>query len=243
MLARRDRERLERFWALRASRTADVSRLQRERDTLDQLTQRLAGEEAALAENAGIQQRLLADVRERRDLNAQLVRELAAARDRLEQSMAELTAGRGVSSVALPGGGRLKAGTMTWPVAGRVDARFGRQASSRFGTMVNRNGIDIGTVAGSPVQAVQAGTVAYADAFAGFGRVVIVDHGGRFYTLYGHLASVDVSKGAAVQAGDEIGTVGMAPTGAPSLYFEVRIDGRPADPVQWLKPASSRPPA
>jgi septal ring factor EnvC (AmiA/AmiB activator) len=35
----------------------------------------------------------------------------------------------------------------------------------------------------------------------------------------------------------------MAPTGTPSLYFEVRIDGRPADPVQWLKPASSRPPA
>jgi septal ring factor EnvC (AmiA/AmiB activator) len=243
VLARRDRERLERFVQLRAARAADVERLQRERDTLDMLTQRLAGEEAALAETAAGQQRLLADVRERRDLNAQLVRELAAARDRLEQSMAELTAGRGISSVALPGGVRLKAGTMAWPVSGRVDARFGRQASSRFGTMVNRNGIDIGTEAGAPVAAVHAGTVAYADAFAGFGRVVIVDHGGRFYTLYGHLASVDVSKGAAVQAGDEIGTVGMAPTGTPSLYFEVRIDGRPADPVQWLKPASSRPPA
>jgi septal ring factor EnvC (AmiA/AmiB activator) len=243
VLARRDRERLERFWSLRASRAADVSRLRRERDTLDMLTQRLAGEEAALAETAAAQQRLLADVRERRDLNAQLVRELSAARDRLEQSMAELTAGRGVSSVALPGGARVKAGTLAWPVAGRLDARFGRQASSRFGTMVNRNGIDIATAAGSPVQAVHAGTVAYADAFAGFGRVVIVDHGGRFYTLYGHLASVDVSKGAAVQAGEEIGTVGMAPTGTPSLYFEVRIDGRPADPVQWLKPASSKPPA
>jgi septal ring factor EnvC (AmiA/AmiB activator) len=242
VLARRDREQLERFTRLRADRAADVARLQRERDTLDMLTQRLAGEEAALAENAGIQQRLLADVRERRDLNAQLVRELAVARDRLEQSMAELTGERG-ATVAVAAGGRLRAGTMTWPVPGRVEARFGRQPSSRFGTMVNRNGIDIGADPGSPVKVVQAGTVAYADAFAGFGRVVIVDHGGRFYTLYGHLASVDVSKGAAVQAGDEIGTVGMAPTGTPSLYFEVRIDGRPADPVQWLKPASSKPPA
>ena len=125
--------------------------------------------------------------------------------------MAELTGERGASSVAVAAGGRLRAGTMTWPVPGRVEARFGRQPSSRFGTMVNRNGIDIGADPGSPVKAVQAGTVAYADAFAGFGRVVIVDHGGRFYTLYGHLASVDVSKGAAVQAGDEIGTVGMAP--------------------------------
>ena len=40
-----------------------------------------------------------------------------------------------------------------------------------------------------------------------------------------------------------LGTVGMAPTGSPSLYFEVRIDGRPADPVQWLQPAPARPPA
>jgi septal ring factor EnvC (AmiA/AmiB activator) len=242
VLARRDRERLEHFIRVRAARALDVERLRRERDTLDTLTQRLAAETTALAETAARQQRLLADVRERRDLNAQLVRELAAARDRLEQSMAELTAGR-VSSVAIAGGGRLRAGTMTWPVPGQVEAHFGRQASSRFGTMVNRNGIDIGAAAGSPVKAVQAGTVAYADAFAGFGRVVIVDHGGRFYTLYGHLASVDVSKGAAVQSGDEIGTVGMAPNGTPSLYFEVRIDGRPADPVQWLKPASSKPPA
>jgi murein hydrolase activator len=243
VLARRDRERLEHFARVRVARTADVVRLRRERDTLDELTQRLAAETAALAETAGIQQRLLADVRERRDLNAQLVRELAAARDRLEQSMAELTAGRGVSSVTVAAGGRLRAGTMVWPVPGQIEAHFGRQPSSRFGTMVNRNGIDIGAMAGSPVKAVQAGTVAYADAFAGFGRVVIVDHGGRFYTLYGHLASVDVSKGATVQAGDDIGTVGMAPTGAPSLYFEVRIDGRPADPVQWLKPASSKSPA
>ena len=56
-------------------------------------------------------------------------------------------------------------------------------------------------------------------------------------------SSVDVSKGASVKAGDDLGTVGMAPTGSPSLYFEVRIDGRPADPVQWLQPSPARPPA
>jgi septal ring factor EnvC (AmiA/AmiB activator) len=242
VLARRDRDRLEHFQRLRAARAADVTRLRRDREGLDLLDQRLAGEEAVLAEAAGIQQRLLKDVRERRDLNAQLVRELAAARDRLEQSVTELT-GVGSSSPTIAAGGRLRAGTLSWPVPGHIEARFGRQASSRFGTMVTRNGIDIGAEAGATVKAVQKGTVAYADAFAGFGRVVIVDHGGRFYTLYGHLASVDVSKGATVEAGDDIGTVGMAPTGAPSLYFEVRIDGRPADPVQWLKPAPARPPA
>jgi len=241
VLARSDRDRLEQFQNLRATRAADATRLARERDTLDMLSARLAGEEEALIETAANQYRLLKDVKERRDLNAQLLRELAAARDRLEHSVAELTAVGASATVAA--GGRLRAGTLTWPVPGRIEARFGRQASSRFGTMVNRNGIDIGAAAGAPVKAVQAGTVAYADAFAGFGRVVIVDHGGRFYTLYGHLASVDVSKGASVKAGDDLGTVGMAPTGSPSLYFEVRIDGRPADPVQWLQPAPARPPA
>jgi septal ring factor EnvC (AmiA/AmiB activator) len=240
VLARSDRDRLEQFQQLRATRAADVTRLARERDGLDMLSSRLAGEEEALIETAANQYRLLKDVKERRDLNAQLLRELAAARDRLDRSVAELTA---VGSSTVAAGGRLRAGTMSWPVPGRIEARFGKQSSSRFGTMVNRNGIDIGAAEGAPVKAVQAGKVAYADAFAGFGRVVIVDHGGRFYTLYGHLASVDVSKGAAVQAGDDLGTVGMAPTGSPSLYFEVRIDGRPADPVQWLKPAPARPPA
>ena len=62
VLAGRDREQLERFTELRAARAADVAGLQRDRETLDMLTQRLDGEEAALAENAGIQQRLLADV-------------------------------------------------------------------------------------------------------------------------------------------------------------------------------------
>jgi murein hydrolase activator len=242
VLARSDRDRLEQFQKLRAARAGDVTRLARERDTLDMLSARLAGEEEALIETAANQYRLLKDVKERRDLNAQLLREIAAARDRLDRSVMELTA-VGSSSVTVAAGGRLRAGTLSWPVPGRIEARFGRQASSRFGTMVNRNGIDIGAESGAAVKAVQAGTVAYADAFAGFGRVVIVDHGGRFYTLYGHLASVDVSKGASVQAGDDLGTVGMAPTGSPSLYFEVRIDGRPADPVQWLKPAPARPPA
>ena len=242
VLARSDRDRLEQFQKLRATRAADVSRLARERDGLDMISSRLAGEEEALIETAANQYRLIKDVKERRDLNAQLLRELSAARDRLDRSVAELTA-VGTSTVTVAAGGRLRAGSMSWPVPGRIEARFGRQASSRFGTMVNRNGIDIGAAEGAPVKAVQAGTIAYADAFAGFGRVVIVDHGGRFYTLYGHLASVDVSKGASVQAGDDLGTVGMAPTGSPSLYFEVRIDGRPADPVQWLKPAPARPPA
>jgi septal ring factor EnvC (AmiA/AmiB activator) len=77
--------------------------------------------------------------------------------------------------------------------------------------------------------------VAFAEAFSGFGRLVIVDHGQGAFSLYGHLANVEVGRGARVEAGRVLGTTGRAPSGTPALYFELRIDGRAVDPVEWLK--------
>jgi septal ring factor EnvC (AmiA/AmiB activator) len=54
--------------------------------------------------------------------------------------------------------------------------------------------------------------------------------------LYGYLGDVSVTRGAAVEAGAELGHVGLAPAGPAALYFEMRIDGRSVDPLQWLKP-------
>ena len=100
--------------------------------------------------------------------------------------MAELTAERGASSVAVAAGGRLRAGTMSL-AAGRRGA-IRTPAVEPFGTMVNRNGIDISANPGSSVKVVQAGDGAYADAFAGFGRWSSSIMAAA-YTLYGHLAS------------------------------------------------------
>jgi len=85
------------------------------------------------------------------------------------------------------------------------------------------------------VQAVHSGTVSYADAFTGFGNLVILDHGSNNYSLYGYLGAVGVQTGATVETGAEIGRVGASPAGPPALYFEIRIDGRSVDPLQWLK--------
>jgi septal ring factor EnvC (AmiA/AmiB activator) len=77
--------------------------------------------------------------------------------------------------------------------------------------------------------------VSFADAFTGFGNLVIIDHGGNAFSLYGYLSTMSVMPGAAVDNGAEIGRAGTAPAGPPSLYFEVRVDGRSVDPVQWLR--------
>jgi septal ring factor EnvC (AmiA/AmiB activator) len=78
--------------------------------------------------------------------------------------------------------------------------------------------------------------VDYADAFTGFGNLVIIDHGSNYYSLYGYLGAVGVQRGAHVDTGTGLGRVGTPPAGPPALYFELRVDGRSVDPVQWLRP-------
>jgi septal ring factor EnvC (AmiA/AmiB activator) len=88
------------------------------------------------------------------------------------------------------------------------------------------------------VAAVHDGVVAFADLFSGFGNLVIIDHGSQNYTLYGNLLNISVSKGAHVEQGRVVGTVGTpttSPSAVPGLYFELRVDGQPVDPLQWLK--------
>jgi len=87
---------------------------------------------------------------------------------------------------------------------------------------------------GTAATAVHEGTVAYAAPFSGFGTLVIVDHGKAAFTLYGHLRDASVSAGTNVSRGTPLGHVGLSPSGGAALYFEVRIDGRPVDPLQWL---------
>jgi septal ring factor EnvC (AmiA/AmiB activator) len=223
-------------------RTLDEVR--RERATLETELRALQGTEGearrartaadrALAARSG----LLAQIDARRDLTAQLAGELQVAYDRLQQQLAALPGSRAVEPVAVPLGPFR--GALDWPAAGRVIVAFG-QPSARPGDTVPRNGIEIAAAAGTPVQAIHPGTVSYAEPFAGLGSVVIVDHGSNAYSVYGYLEAIAVAQGATTDAGTELGRVGSAPAGPPALYFEIRIDGRSVDPIQWLKPATSR---
>jgi septal ring factor EnvC (AmiA/AmiB activator) len=173
---------------------------------------------------------LIDQIDARRDMNAKFVGELQAAQQKLTAAVSALpTTGSAVSI-------RPFQGALDWPVAGRVIGRFGRDKGSRYGTAIARNGIEIEASGGLPVSAVHDGTVAYAAPFTGFGNLVIVDHGGHAYTLYGYLSSISVTKGGRIAHGTKVGTVGSGPKSQPSLYFEVRVDGKAVDPLQWLKP-------
>jgi septal ring factor EnvC (AmiA/AmiB activator) len=128
-------------------------------------------------------------------------------------------------------------GRLLWPADGKVVGGYGAQVHPRFGTKTFRNGIDIDVAEGTSIVAVYAGRVLHTGWFRGYGNLIIVDHGGEYYTLYAHVADVKVKEGDEISQGQVIGTVGD--TGSlqgPRLYFEVRHEGKPQDPAQWLRP-------
>ena len=175
---------------------------------------------------------LIQQIDSRRDLTAQYVGELQVARERLDQQITGL-AGERPALAAVPlapfrGG-------LEWPVMGELASRFGQPTGRQGGPLV-RSGMEIAAPEGTAVRAVHGGTVGYAEGYTGLGTLVILDHGGNNYSLYGYLLSLSVQRGEVVEAGAEVGRVGPSPAGPSQLYFELRIDGRSVDPVQWLKP-------
>jgi septal ring factor EnvC (AmiA/AmiB activator) len=219
-------------------------RLQAEKDTVAELNKHRAAAEtlqkdaarakAAVDAAVAARNRLIDDLDARRDLAAQYLAELTQAQTELERTLASADAP--AAMVALPI--RPFQGELPWPVAGKIVSRFGRVPAGRFGTSIVRNGIDVAVAEGTPVRAVHEGTVAFAAPFMGFSTLVIIDHGGAAFTMYGYLSEAAVTAGMPVTRGAQIGKAGLSPTGGPSVYFEVRIDGRPVDPLQWLKAGS-----
>ena len=111
---------------------------------------------------------------------------------------------------------------------------FGRRGSS-VSRAPAQTGVQFAAEEGSPVRAVHDGTVAFAGPFTGYGNLVIVDHGAQTFSLYGQLGAPQVERGAKVERGDSVGTAGRILAGIPGMYFEMRVDGKPVDPLEWLK--------
>ena len=230
-VAELDRVRLETHRRTLVAERAAAADLNRKRSAIATAQKEAAAARAALDAAVVARNKAIEDLDRRRDLTAEYVNELQNAQLAVERTIT--TAGATSSVAALPL--RPFRGDLEWPVAGPVVSAFGKALAGRFGTSIVRNGIEIAAAEGTPVRAVHGGTVAYAAPFAGFGVLAIVDHGGAAFTLYGHLSEVSVKPGMVLRRGAEVGRVGLVPAGDAGLYFELRIDGRPVDPLQWLR--------
>lgn len=229
-VAELDRVRLETHRRTLAAERDALNELDHQRDRVEQLQKDATGARGAVDAAVAARNRLIDDLDRRRDLAAQFVAELQQAQLEIDRTVASSTTS---PAVALPI--RPFKGDVPWPIVGRVVTRFGRAPAGRFGTTIVRNGIEVSAPEGAPATAVHEGTVAFAAPFTGFGTLVIVDHGHSAFTLYGHLSDAAVSAGTNVSRGAPIGRVGLSPSGGAALYFELRIDGRPVNPLEWLK--------
>jgi murein DD-endopeptidase MepM/ murein hydrolase activator NlpD len=123
---------------------------------------------------------------------------------------------------------------MAWPAEGTLTARFGEWRGGH-----RHDGIDIGMLRTLRLRAVSAGVVVaagYADGYAGYGNVVVLDLPGPYTALYAHLSSVGVQPGQRVRKGQRLGLAGC--TGSCSgthLHFEVKRRGTPVDPLPFLR--------
>jgi murein hydrolase activator len=227
-LARRDREKM-------AALRANLSSLAATRDDLQKKTREALALRAdldrarrALESDRQRKSELLTSIVEKKETHAAYLQELEEAEGKLGQLLSGLTA----TDITVPI--TVFKGALPWPARGRVSITFGRHKHPRFETYTLHNGIEIDAPVDAPVRAVHDGTVAFADQFLGYGLMVILDHGGKNHTLYAHLAETSVQPGQRVSAGDVVGTVGASSVEGPGLYFELRSQGKPQDPLEWL---------
>jgi len=124
-------------------------------------------------------------------------------------------------------------GKLHWPTGGPLLVSYG---SPRKVGNLRWRGVMIGAGQGDEVKAISHGRVAFADCLRGYRMVIIIDHGDGYMSLYGHNQSLYKETGDWVESGELIATVGDSGGAERSgLYFEIRKNGRPTDPVRWCR--------
>lgn len=179
------------------------------------------------------EQEILDEVMYDRDMAEQAYQELLEASKEVERMIRQ-------SRYRVPSGGDSQSagqssGSMLWPISGPITSEYGWRTHPIFGTAKFHSGLDIGGDYGELVLAADGGVVIYAGWVSGYGNTVIIDHGGGLSSLYAHNDSLTVSGGEAVAKGQTIAYCGSTGNSTgPHVHFEVRQDGEPVSPYNYL---------
>lgn len=180
--------------------------------------------------------RLLARVRNDEKLLDKMLTELRAKAARLNDLVKKLESEQTHSYTEKLAGLDRQKGRLPWPLDGRVRVGFGTSRHNDYGATIESHGLEIVADIGSPVAAIADGKVIYASQLRGYGKLMIVDHGDKNYSLYAQLARFSKRVGDQVRSGEQIAFTGYE--GREYLYFEIRHGGKPVDPKGWLTPRS-----
>jgi septal ring factor EnvC (AmiA/AmiB activator) len=209
---------------------------------LSKVVARISRQKEKIEKVKGEQVALLQNIHNQEEMYQSYVTELAAVSRELKNKIEELqnkTDNSGMGVQQLKGGFAGNKGALPYPVPGKIISRFGPKKHKKFGTKIRSNGIEIATEPLSPVVAVYGGQVLYSEWVKGYGKVMIIDHGEKYYTLTAHLAEVLKEAGEIVESGETIGYAGYSPLERQGgrVYFEVRHLSKALNPEEWLLPA------
>lgn len=233
-MVRHDRELLKIYRQQTLEHRTAVKNLEALRDKQAAVVKQRHAEQATLHRARNSKKVLLAKVSQSTELLEGMLQELRAKAARLNNLVKKLETEQTQSYTGnltglLPWKGRL-----AWPVPGKLRVGFGTSRHGDLGTLIESHGFDIEADAGTPVHAAASGRVIYANSLRGYGNLMIIDHGSKFYTLYAHVARFTKQVGDTAAAEEVIAYSGYE--GRDAVYFEIRQGGKPLDPADWLKP-------
>ena len=246
LIARQDRAVIAEYRTALSELTERQTEIRSRKEEISRRRVAIASRQEDLEQQRRKKEKLLSSVRREKDLYEQVLDELEESskdlwtmikREEEESRRAAARTTRGAVKPTVSSAGR---GRLPWPVDGRVVTPYGRQRHPEFGTVVFRRGIEIEVREGEPIRAVSSGKAVYAGWYKGYGKLLILEHGGGIYSLYGYLLRLDVQKGDAIAGRQVIGLAGD--TGSlkgSKLYFEIRRGSDAEDPLAWLAPRRS----
>ena len=168
---------------------------------------------------------LLKSIRNQKVVYQRVIGELENRAKELQGFIEKLEKERALLAYGKPRGEPIR-GKLIPPLQGKVISLFKEKG---------QNGIEIKAPTGTEIRAVLSGRVLYADWFKGFGNIVIIDHGDHIFSVSGYSSQLLKKEGDTVAQGEPIALVGSAGSlKGPCLYFEIRRNGRPEDPLQWI---------
>ena len=228
--------------------------LERDAATKSRIKDGIAAKKIEIEQEKSKKAAILVKVRQDRGGYEKSLKELQANAARLQVMMVRLEAlsRRKLSSRHEKPGSRLKPlaelppvpdrgfasqkGRMSLPVRGEIVETYGKHKHPDFESYTFSKGLSISAGAGSDIRAIYEGSVIFADYFKGFGNMIIVDHGGGYFSLYAHAARILKKVGADVARNETVATVGDTDSSrGPLLYFEIRHQGKPVDPAGWVR--------
>jgi len=183
-----------------------------------------------------IKSKFLKKIKKKKSLNIKTRKELVAASDNLnkliKKLLVKLVSGEGLEISD-------KKGRLKLPLNGPILNKFGRKRVKEYDSYIVYNGINVKATKGTHVKAVFDGKILYAGELEGYGNLVIVGHGNEYHSLYGHLDDINVSVNKVVKTGEIIGLSGDSGSlEGEVLYFELRRNGKPIQPLPWFRRAS-----